>query len=242
MWLGWGAILVVFMVTAARAESVDVAVVLAADVSRSIDNDEFKLQRRGYAEAITNPRTLAAIRAGARGAIALCYVEWSGPDEQRVIAPWTVIRDGESAASFAALVESAPRAFVGTTSLSAAIQYAAERFAESGVEADRRVIDISGDGTNNSGRAIRDARDAVVKEGIIINGLAIINDHPAPGFAAHTQPPEGLPAYFSANVIGGPGSFLRVMEDFAAFGEAMTSKLVGEIALGGSREQKVFSA
>jgi hypothetical protein len=215
---------------AARAEKVDVALVLAADVSRSIDDDEFKLQRQGYAAAITNPRVLSAIAAGQYGAIAVCFIEWSGPEEQQVIADWTVIRDGESAAAFAALLIDTPRAFVGRTSISAALDFGRGYFAKAGIDSERMVIDVSGDGTNNSGRPVRDARDETVASGVTVNGLAIINEHPNPGYFAHTQPPEGLPEYYRQNVIGGQGAFLMVIQNFSTFGEAITNKLVNEIA------------
>jgi len=215
---------------AARAETVDLALVLAADVSRSIDDDEFKLQRQGYAAAVTDQRVLSAIAAGQYGAIAICFVEWSGPDEQQVVADWTVIRDGESAASFATTLIDAPRSFVGRTSISAAVDFSRAYFTKSGVTYERRVIDVSGDGTNNSGRPLLDARDEAVAAGITINGLAIINQKPNPGYFAHTQPPEGLPEYYRQNVTGGPGSFLLVVQDFSTFGEAMTQKLISEIA------------
>jgi hypothetical protein len=214
----------------ARAEKVDVALVLAADVSRSIDDDEFKLQRQGYAAAITNPRVLHAIAAGQGGAIAICFVEWSGPEEQQVIADWTVIRDGESAAAFAATLLAAPRAFVGRTALSAALDFSRAYLAKVGAAAERRIIDVSGDGTNNSGRSVRDARDEAVAAGVTVNGLAIINEHPNPGYFAHTQPPEGLPEYYRQNVVGGAGAFLMVVQDFNSFGEAITNKLINEIA------------
>src|SRR5690348_2581980 len=138
----------------AHAERVDVALVLAADVSRSIDDDEFKLQRQGYAAAITDPRVLRAIAAGQFGAIAVCFVEWSGPEEQQVIADWTVIRDGETAAGFAATLLATPRAFVGRTAISAALDFSRAYLSKAGVGAERRVIDVSGDGTNNSGRSV----------------------------------------------------------------------------------------
>ena len=214
----------------ARAESVDVALIFAADVSRSVDDDEFKLQRQGYAAAVTNPRVLQAIASGQHGAIAICFVEWSGPEEQQVVADWTVVRDGESAAGFAAILLNAPRSFVGRTSISAALDFSRGYFAKDGVTADRRVVDVSGDGTNNSGRPVLDARAEALAAGIVINGLAIINEHPNPGYFAHTQPPEGLPEYYRQNVVGGPGSFLLVVQDFNSFGEAITNKLVNEIA------------
>jgi hypothetical protein len=215
---------------AARAETVDLALVLAADVSRSIDDDEFKLQRQGYAAAVTNPRVLQAIAAGRNGAIAICFIEWSGPEEQQVVAEWTTIRDGETAAAFAATLLAAPRSFIGRTSISAAVDFSRAYVAKLGALAERRVIDVSGDGTNNSGRPAPDARDEAVAAGFTINGLAIINEHPNPGYFAHTQPPEGLPEYYRQNVIGGPGGFLLVIQDFNSFGEAITNKLVSEIA------------
>ena len=216
--------------TPARAEAVDVALVLAADVSRSVDDDEFKLQRQGYAAAVTNPRVLQAIGAGPHGAVAICFIEWSGPEEQQTVAEWTVIRDGETAAGFAATLMSAPRSFVGRTSISAALDFGRAYLGKMQVAAERRVIDVSGDGTNNSGRPVLDARDETVAAGVTVNGLAIINEHPNPGYFAHTQPPEGLPEYYRQNVIGGPGAFLLVVQDFNSFGEAITNKLVNEIA------------
>lgn len=214
----------------ARADTVDVALVLAADVSRSVDAGEFELQRQGYAAGIASPKVLTAIQAGVHQSIAVCFVEWSGPEEQMVVVKWTVIRDDKSAAEFAATLLSAPRSFTGRTSISAAIDFAVQQLAESGVVAERRVIDISGDGTNNAGRAVTDARDEAVAAGITINGLAIINDRPAGYFFAHTQPPEGLPAYYRNNVVGGNGAFLQVVQDFNTFGDAITNKLLTEIA------------
>jgi Protein of unknown function (DUF1194) len=213
-----------------RAQTTDLLLVLAADVSRSIDESEFALQRKGYSAAMTDPRVLAAIRGGATGTIAICFVEWSGAGEQNVVVDWTVIRDGEDAGGFAAAILEAPRSYIGRTSISGAIDFAMEQFAAAAPRSSRRIIDISGDGTNNSGRPVTDARDEAVAQGVTINGLAIINDKPNPGYAFHTQPPGGLPQWYRDNVIGGPGAFLRVVDDFHAFADAMTSKLVSEIA------------
>ena len=130
----------------------------------------------------------------------------------------------------AATILAQPRSFVGRTSISGGIDFAMERFAASKPHANRRIIDISGDGTNNSGRPVTEARDQAVAAGVTINGLAIINDRPNPGYAFHTQPPGGLPEWYRQNVIGGPGAFLRVVEDFRSFADAMTNKLVNEIA------------
>jgi hypothetical protein len=213
-----------------HAQATDLLLILAADVSRSIDEAEFALQRKGYSAAVTDPRVLAAIRGGATGSIAICFVEWSGAGEQNVVADWAVIHDEEDAGGFAAAILAAPRSFIGRTSISGAIDFAMERFAAARPRASRRIIDISGDGTNNSGRPITDARDQAVARGVTINGLAIINDKPNPGYAFHTQPPGGLPEWYRQNVIGGPGAFLRVVEDFRSFADAMTDKLVSEIA------------
>src|SRR5215471_16217267 len=217
------------------AQTTDLLLVLAADVSRSIDESEFGLQRKGYSAAVTDPRVLAAIRGGTTGTIAVCFVEWSGAGEQNVVADWTVIRDEEDAGGLSTVILAAPRSFIGRTSISGAIDFAMERFAAAQPRSHRRIIDVSGDGTNNSGRPTTDARDDAVAQGVTINGLAIVNDKPNPGYTFHTQPPGGLPEWYRQNVIGGPGAFLRVVEDFQSFADAMTSKLVSEIAAGSQR-------
>jgi hypothetical protein len=222
----------------ARAQNTDLLLVLAADVSRSIDEGEFALQRKGYAAALSDPRVLAAIRGGTNGTIAVCFVEWSGAGEQLVVADWIVIRDDEDAGSLSATILAAPRSFMGRTSISGAIDFAMERFAAAKPRGNRRIIDISGDGTNNSGRLVTEARDQALAEGVTINGLAIVNDKPNPGYAFHTQPPGGLPEWYRQNVIGGPGAFLRVVEDFRSFADAMTNKLVSEIVAVASPEPR----
>jgi hypothetical protein len=214
----------------ARAETVDLLLVLAADVSRSIDDTEFNLQRKGYAAAMTDPRVMRAIVGGANHAIAVCFVEWSGASDQNVVVDWTVVRDEEGAAGVAATMLSAPRSFLGRTSISAAIDFSIERFAAASATADKRIIDVSGDGTNNSGRNVTDARDEALAQNVTINGLAIINTQANPGYAFHTQPPGGLPKYYQDNVIGGAGAFLLVVENFDSFAEAITRKLITEIA------------
>ena len=213
----------------ADAQNTDLLLVLAADVSRSIDEGEFELQRKGYAAALTDPRVLGAIRSGTNGTLAVCFVEWSGAGEQLVVVDWTVIHDEEDAGVVAAAILGAPRSFMGRTSISGGIDFAMERFAAAKPHSNRRIIDVSGDGTNNSGRPVTEARDQAVAEGVTINGLAIVNDRPNPGYAFHTQPPGGLPEWYRQNVIGGPGSFLRVIDDFHSFSDAMTNKLVSEI-------------
>src|SRR5438874_556334 len=214
----------------ARAEQVDLLLVLAADVSRSIDDGEFNLQRKGYAQAMTDPRVLRAIVGGRHHAIAITFVEWAGAPEQNVVVDWTVVRDEEAAGGIAAAILAAPRSFLGRTSISAAIDYSLERLAAAPAAADKRIIDVSGDGTNNSGRPVTEARDQAVASGVTVNGLAIINTQANPGYAFHTQPPGGLPKYYEENVIGGPGAFLLQVENFDTFAEAITRKLVTEIA------------
>ncbi len=215
---------------AARAETVDMLLVLAADVSRSIDDVEFNLQRKGYAQAMTDPRVLRAIVSGRHHGIAVTFIEWSGASDQNVVVDWTVVRDEEAAGGVAATMLSAPRSFLGRTSISAAIDFAMERLAAAPAAGDKRIIDISGDGTSNSGRAVTEARDDAIAAGVTINGLAIINTQANPGYAFHTQPPGGLPKYYEENVIGGPGAFMLHIENFESFAEAITRKMVTEIA------------
>ena len=221
----------------ARAETVDLLLVLAADVSRSVDDEEFNLQRKGYAAAMSDPRVMRAIAGGRHHAIAVTFVEWSGAADQTVVVDWTVVRDEEGAAGVAATILTAPRSFLGRTSISAAIDFAVQRIAAAPDKADKRIIDVSGDGTNNAGRSITEARDEAVAAGITINGLAIVNTRSSPGYAFHTQPPGGLPKYFEENVIGGPGAFLIHIENFESFAEAITRKLVSEIAGTAPEEQ-----
>jgi Protein of unknown function (DUF1194) len=215
--------------SAAKAENIDLEIVLAADVSRSIDEGEFNLQRKGYAAALTDPSVLAAIRNRPDHAIAVCFVEWSGPQDQQVVVDWTAIHDAEDAGGVAEAILKAPRSFTGRTSISAAIDFAMQRFAAAKWQAKRRVIDISGDGTSNSGRPITEARDEAIARGVTINGLAIINNKADLGYSSHTHPPGGLPKYYQDHVVGGTGSFLFVVKDFNSFAQAMAKKLAKEI-------------
>src|SRR5579863_6972895 len=213
--------------------AVDAAIVLAADVSRSIDDEEFALERRGYADAIQSQQLIDAISTGPHGAIALSYVEWAGEGEEKVVVDWAVIRNDADARNFAAALTAAPRSFVGRTAIGSAIDYAFALFAESAFETDRRVIDVSGDGTNNQGRIVTEARDAAVGAGAVINGLAIFNKKAAAmgGYLAlHTNPPGGIAQYYRDNVTGGSGAFVLQIDDFKSFGEAMMRKLVNEVA------------
>ena len=216
--------------TARAAENVDIALVLVSDVSRSIDDSEFKLEKDGYAAAFTSKEVIDAIRGGSIGAIAVAYVEFASSFEVRTVLDWSVVKDEASAQEFVDRLSAAPRSFWGRTAISAGVDRAVQLLAESGFEATRRLIDVCGDGTNNAGRDVSDARDDAVKAGITINGLAIINDHPVSWTYAHVQPPGGLANYYRENVTGGPGSFVLEVHDFHIFGEAMTRKLLTEIA------------
>lgn len=218
----------------ARADEVDVALVLVTDVSRSIDDAEFKLEKDGYASAFFNKKVLDAIQGGPAGQIAVAYVEFASSFEVRTVLDWTVIRDRASAQTFVERLSAAPRTFWGRTAISTGIEQAMQLLAETGLNPARRVIDVCGDGTNNAGRDVALVRDEAVKAGITINGLAIINDHPVSWTFAHVQPPGGLANYYRDNVTGGPGSFVVEVHDFSSFGEAMTRKLVQEIAVGPS--------
>ncbi len=223
----------VAMPPAARAApSVDLALVLVSDVSRSIDDTEFGLEKEGYRAAFVDSSVLAAIRGGPLGRIAVSYVEFASSYESRTVVDWTIVEDAASAEGFAARVGQAPRSFWGRTSISAGVDRAVESLAAGAFDTPRRVIDVCGDGTNNAGREIRSARDEAVAAGIVVNGLAIINDHPVSWAYAHVQPPGGLALYYRENVAGGPGNFVIEIHDFAAFGAAMVRKLVSEIAGG----------
>ena len=199
---------------------VDAAVVLVADVSRSIDDGEFALERRGYAEAIQSQKLLDAISTGSHGAIALAYVEWAGESEQMIVVDWAVIRNAADARAFAASLSGAPRSFVGRTAIGSAINFALALFSEVKFGTDRRVIDVSGDGTSNQGSPVTAARDAAVGAGATINGLTIFNRRAAAmgGYLAlHTNPPRGLAQYYRDNVIGGTGAFVVPIDDFNSF-------------------------
>lgn len=212
--------------TAQMAEPVDMLLVLAVDVSRSIDEDEARLQREGYRAGVCDGRVVEAITRGMLGAIGVAYVEWAGFEYQRLVLPWQRIAGQADANLWAEKLAEAPRASLSWTSISGGIDFSRRVLAEAPFEATRRVIDVSGDGVNNSGRSVERARDEAVADGVIINGLPIINDRPTFGRA----PPIPLDQYFQQSVIGGFGSFMVVAEDFEAFGTAVRRKLIREIA------------
>jgi len=209
--------------------TVDLELVLAVDVSRSVDDEEYNLQKQGYADAFNHPAVLNAIQSNPHQRIAVTLVEWAGADFQKVIIPWTVISDPESGQLFSDAVRQAPRSFWGWTSISGAIDFSARLFGRDGLESTRRVIDVSGDGVNNSGRPASVARDEAVAAGVTINGLVIMNDRPTPGFnTQRPQPP--LDEFYRENVIGGTGAFLIAIDDFESFAHAIINKLIKEIA------------
>jgi Protein of unknown function (DUF1194) len=215
---------------ARAAEQVDLLLVLASDVSRSVDSRKFQLQREGYAAALSNPRVLEAIRSGPHGRIAVCFIEWSGATSQKLLIDWTIVGDAASARKVADQMIELPRSYADRTSISAGLEFAMIQFERSPYQGVRRTIDVSGDGTNNSGRDIAMVRDEVVAKGVTINGLVILSESPLPWNPEHTNPPGGLGEYYRRNVIGGPGAFVMVAESHNSFGQAIVKKLIAEIA------------
>ena len=220
-----------FPAAAAAAKKVDLLLVLAADVSRSVDSGKFQLQRDGYAAAISDPRVLEAIRSGRTGRIAVSFVEWSGAGSQRVLIDWTGVGNAEEAKGFGDHLLEAPRSFADRTSISGAIDYSMGQLAKAPFNSERRTIDISGDGTNNAGRDVTLARDEALAQGVTINGLVILSETPLAWNPDHTNPAGGLDKYYRDHVIGGTGAFVLVAENFASFGRAIIKKLIAEIAL-----------
>jgi len=215
---------------AAEDGQVDLLLVLAADISRSIDEKKFRLQRDGYAAAIVDPRVVRAMQAGASGRIAICYMEWASDQDQRVIVEWTRVGNEGEAKEVADRIREAPRAFMGRTAIGAAIDFSMGLLSRSPFGAPRQIIDVSGDGTNNSGRDVTVARDGAIERGVIINGLVILSEIPLPTNPMHTHPPGGLTAYYENNVIGGPGAFVLEAQNFESFGQLLIQKLIKEIA------------
>src|SRR5262245_50017228 len=199
--------------------AVDLQLVLAVDASGSVDQRRFELQMQGYVAAFRDPRVLQAIQSGATQAIAVTMVQWTGPALQIQVLPWTLINDATTAQAFAAAIAATPRRlFSGGTSISGVIDYAVPLMLESPFKGTRRVIDISGDGSNNRGRSAASARDAAVRAGIIINGLPILALEP------------GLDHYYLDHVIGGPGAFAIAAESYETFADAILKKLIREMA------------
>jgi hypothetical protein len=214
--------------TATRAADspVDLQLVLAVDVSRSIDEVEAELQRRGYIEALTNDRVIDAILSGENRRIAVCYTEWAGTHYQVVVLDWTVIDSPGAARRFAEKLAEAPRTSQSWTAVGAALAHAGQRFDGSGFVSKRRVIDVSGDGRTNDGPPAELVRDTLVAQGIVINGLPVMMNRTNFG-----RPPDlTLDKYYEENVIGGSGSFMIVADNFDHFGRAVRTKLVREIS------------
>jgi hypothetical protein len=196
-----------------------ILLVLAVDASGSVNQTRFELQRKGYADAFRNPRVLDAIRGGATGSIAVTMLQWTGPAMQVMTVPWTLIKDAESANALADAIEAAPRQlFGGGTSISGAIDRAMLMFPTAPYLGLKRVIDISGDGSNNRGRDVSEARDEAVRAGVVINGLPIVSLE------------YGLDKYYFDHVIGGPGAFIVPADSYDNFAQAVLRKLILEIA------------
>jgi hypothetical protein len=213
-------------VAAQAQEIVDVELVLAADGSGSIDDDEFRVQREGYAAAITDPDVLSAILGGAHGAAAISYIEWGGPASQHTIVDWMVIRGPADAATFAERLRTAPRVAQGYNSISGAIDYAAEKIRSNDYEGLSKIIDISGDGPQIGGRPLSLAREEAVAQGITINALVV--KRPGGGYPGPSGEP--LETHYRNDVIGGLAPFVIVADEKLTFGAAIRRKLILEIA------------
>jgi hypothetical protein len=208
------------------AEEVDLALVLAVDVSRSMDFVEQRTQRDGYVRAFRDPEVIKAIQGGAIGRISVSYVEWSGPTEQLVVAPWTTIADAATANAFADMLAKAEISRLNFTSIAGVMGFAARFLDSRGPGALRRVIDISGDGPNNVGGSIVQARQAVLAAGISINGLPVM----LPGRERDFGSIPNLDQYYRDCVIGGPNAFMLTIRSLDEFASATRRKLILEIA------------
>jgi len=209
-----------------NAVPVDVELVLAVDISYSMDPEEQALQREGYQQALTSPEFLRALREGINGKVAVTYFEWAGNFDRRIIVPWRLIDGPESADAVAAEIGRQQTRRASRTSISGALEFAQPLFDNSGYRGIRRVIDVSGDGTNNQGTLVVQARDKVVAAGITINGLPIMLKRPR----WSTMDIDNLDVYFEDCVIGGPGAFIVPVREREKFKEAIRRKLVLEIA------------
>lgn len=219
-------------------EPVDLELVLAVDISGSIDGDEARLQREGYVAALTDPEVIKAIQGGVLGKAAMTYIEWAGEDIASTVADWAVIEDEKSARSFASVIANAPLQTALWTSISNAIDYGLATLESNAYQGTRRVIDISGDGPNNQGGPVAIHRDVAISKGVIINGLPIVNERPSPfGWPALPD----LDLYYATCVIGGPGAFYVVADTFSDFARAIRKKLILEIA-GARPVERIFQA
>jgi hypothetical protein len=203
---------------------VDLQLVLAVDVSGSMDSVEQRVQRDGYVAAFRHPDVLRAIASGPYGAVAVTYIEWSGAFYQVVTVPWRIITSDEDSLAFADELARAPITREQRTSISGGLLFAQDAFRQSLVDSDRRTVDVSGDGANNDGKPVLPIRDTLLKEGVVINGLPILIN-PSPLYGGLT-----LDEYYRGCVIGGPGAFLIPVSDNSQFEIAIRRKLVLEIA------------
>jgi len=220
-----------------KEATVDVELVLAVDVSYSMDMDELAIQREGYAQAIVSKEFLQALKSGPNGKIAVTYFEWAASTDQKVIIPWRLIDGPETADAVANEIMKTPIRRASRTSISGAINFAMPLFDENNYRGLRRVIDISGDGPNNNGMPVTLARDAALEKGIVINGLPIMVKEPS----YSTMDIDNLDYYYEDCVIGGPGSFVVTIKDREKFKEAIRTKLLLEVA-GRQPEQRVVPA
>jgi len=220
---------------ALAAERVDLELVLATDTSRSIDDSEARLQRGGVAAALRHPDIIQAIQSGYHKKIAAAYIDYSSANFNEIIVDWRIIKDAESANTFARALIETPLTFGRRTSNSDGLEMAASMIENNQYLGTRRVIDVAGDGPNNYGRLVEDVRDDIVNKGISINGLPIISNGDE-GFASQFSIND-LDDYYRGCVIGGRGAFIVVARDFPDFARAIRRKLIFEIALGGSEPQ-----
>ncbi len=224
------AFFIILRATAHAQGTVDLHLALAVDASGSVDDARFELQRKGYVAAFRHAGVLEAIRGGRNRSIVVAMFQWTGPQQQAEVVPWTLVKDETSAQAVASLIEIKPRELSrGGTSISGAIGHAVKLFPSSPFKGERRVIDISGDGSNNRGRSVTSARDEAVAANIVINGLPILSWEP------------DLARYYKNNVIGGPGAFMIVAKNFDAFSDAILKKMVAEIAMNARPRPKHFA-
>ncbi len=216
-----------FRLAAAAAEPVDLELVIATDVSRSIDEDEARLQRQGIAAAFRDQDVIRAIQSGFLRRIGVAYIDYSSTDFIEIVIPWRIIADNKSAENFADALIKAPLTYGQRTSISDALEFAVNMIETNTLEGTRRVIDVSGDGPNNHGRLVSNVRDETAARNITINGLPIINTHDA-GQSRFYLP--DLDKYYRGCVIGGVGAFYVVARDFADYARAIRKKLIFEIA------------
>jgi len=211
---------------AANSVEVDVELVMAVDISYSMDMDELALQREGYAQAVASQEFLNALKQGTHGKVALTLVEWAGIADQRVVVPWRLVEGAASAQAVSEEMARAPVRRAFRTSISGALMFSATLFENNGYRGIRRVIDVSGDGTNNQGPIVTQVRDDVLAKGIVINGLPIMLKEPAP----NSIDIKDLDIYYEDCVIGGPGAFVVPIRERDKFKDAIRTKLVLDIA------------